>query len=149
METAYGNINHPLQRFCLVCTSIGVLKDQVLDELTKINDSYVDITENFFGFSQTTNVLIEEMQNFVNEQKNLHDLWKSYKHSFDALNSEINDGITTYSNTVNQSLNDVFQQYDSSVSKVLGSFKSTLDEFNEKIEELQEVLEQYIGSEIT
>lgn len=143
METVYGNINQSIAEISSSFdSSIAVLKDQVLNELSKINDSYVDITENFVGFSQTTNVFIEEMQEFVQEQKNLHDLWNSYKHSFDALNSEINQGISTYSNTVNQSLNEIFQQYDSSVSKVLGNFKSTLDEFNDNIEELHDVVQK-------
>lgn len=149
METAYGNINQSIAEVSASFdSSIAILKDQVLDELAKINDSYVDITENFLGFTQTSNALMDEMRYFVNGQKELYNLWDSYKQSFDALNSEINEGITTYSNTVSQSLRDVFQQYDSSVSNVLGSFKSTLDEFNENIEDLNEVLQQNLGSEV-
>lgn len=149
METVYGNINDSIKDVSAAFdSSIEVLKEQVLNQLNEINGAYTDITQNLQDFSKTTNIFIDEMRDFVGEQKDLHELWNSYKHSFDALNTEINEGITTYSNTINQSLHDVFQQYDSSVSRVLGSFKSTIDEFNENIEDLNEALQRQFASEI-
>lgn len=149
METAYGNINQSIAEVSASFdNSIGVLKDQVLNGLTEINESYVEIAENLQGFSHTTNIFIDEMKEYVDEQKGLHDLWSSYKHSFDALNSEINDGLSTYTNTVKQSLRDTFEQYDSSVSKILGNFNSTLDELNETIDNFHEVLQEHFNSEI-
>jgi predicted nuclease with TOPRIM domain len=149
LESTYDNINLSIAEISATFDhSMGVLGDEVTNQLTTINDSYIDIAEKLQVFSQETNVFIDEMKDFVGEQRNLHNLWNGYKSSFDSLNQEINEGITNYSTTVSLSLRDIFAQYDESVTRVLSSFKSTLDEFNDNIEYLHEVLENHLSAEI-
>jgi len=114
----------------------------VSNDLREINDQYVVVVKNLNGFSEKSDKLVEQLAIFTDTNQGYVQLWGDYKESFDNLNQEINKGVVDYTSNVRQGLQNLFKDYDDHISKVLGEFKATIENFGNSIEELNEILDE-------
>lgn len=120
----------------------------VSNDLREINDQYVVIVKNLNGFSEKSDKLVDQLSNFTDTNQGYVQLWGDYKESFDKLNLEINNGVKDYQSNIREGLQNLFKDYDDHISKVLSEFKSTIDNFQDSLEELTEILDHQNLTEV-
>lgn len=140
LQEHYDSINGSIDGvFGVLNMSVEQLKEDVLGNIREVNEQFFDITGQLNVFTKTSSNLTLSFQEFAASQESSQVLWKTYKESFDSLNTEIKDGVTDYTINVKNSLSDIFKQYDDHISSVLGSFDNSIEQLKETIEELSEV----------
>jgi ABC-type transporter Mla subunit MlaD len=143
LENHYDKINDSMEGvFGILNNSVEQLKEDVLQNLTRINNQYLDITQQLNDFSEASGTISLSFKEFAATQEKAQSLWTSYKDSFDELNSNMKEGITDYTANVRNGLNDIFRQYDEHITNVLSNLSNTMQELNDNIEELSEVYEK-------
>ncbi|AGB41055.1 hypothetical protein Halha_1101 [Halobacteroides halobius DSM 5150] len=120
--------------------TVEQLEDNVLGYLDNINQNYDHISKQLNQFGQQSNQLIESLKNFSSTQQQAHDLWKSYKDSFDNLNQELEEGVVEYTSNVRSGVNNILGDYDSHIENVLENFNATINQFTDTLEELNDML---------
>ncbi|MGM0502890.1 MAG: anti-phage ZorAB system protein ZorA [Bacillota bacterium] len=120
--------------------TVDKLDNNVLENLDDINQNYNHISEQLNEFSQQSTELINSLQEFSSTQQAAHDLWKSYKDSFDNLNQELEEGVVEYTSNVRSGVNNILGEYDSHIENVLENFNATINQFTDTVEELNDLL---------
>ncbi|MGV8984549.1 anti-phage ZorAB system protein ZorA [Clostridium sp.] len=148
LQEHYNSINGSIDGvFGVLNISVEQLKEDVLGNIGKVNEQFLDIAGQLNAFTKTSSNLTLSFQEFASSQESSQTLWKTYKESFDDLNTEIKDGVTDYTINVKNSLSDIFKQYDDHISSVLGSFDNSIEQLRETIEELSEVNSEEVKGE--
>lgn len=148
LQEHYNSINGSIEGvFGVLSTSVEQIKEDVIGNIREVNEQFLDITGQLNMFTKTSSNLTLSFQEFASSQESSQTLWKTYKESFDSLNTEIKDGVTDYTINVKNSLSDIFKQYDDHISSVLGSFDNSIEQLRETIEELSEVNSEEIKGE--
>lgn len=148
LQEHYNSINGSIEGvFGVLSTSVEQIKEDVIGNIREVNEQFLDITGQLNMFTKTSSNLTLSFQEFATSQQSSQTLWKTYKESFDSLNTEIKDGVTDYTINVKNSLSDIFKQYDDHISSVLGSFDNSIEQLRETIEELSEVNSEEIKGE--
>lgn len=143
LENHYNNINGSLEGvFKILNTSVEQLKGDVINNLDKINNQYLDIVAKLSNFSSSSERITLSFMEFAATQEKSQRLWSSYKESFDSLNDTIKDGVNDYTINVRNGLDEIFRQYDEHISKVLSNLSATMEELNDSIEELGDIYER-------
>jgi hypothetical protein len=140
LQEHYNSINGSIEGvFGVLNVSVGQLNEEVLGNIRKVNEQFLDITGQLNNFTNVSSNLTVSFQEFAATQDISQTLWKTYKESFDGLNTEIKDGVTDYTVNVKNGLSDIFKQYDEHISSVLGNLNSSIEQLKETIEELSDV----------
>lgn len=148
LGNTHENISISIQGLATSLTeSINNLKMSLVD-LQDINNQYTEIMRNIAGFSQKSDNLVNQLALFSDTNQRTVQLWENYKESFDKLNQEVNKGVEDYTLNVREGLQNLFQDYDEHISKVLSEFKSTIENFQGSIDELNDILDQQNLKEI-
>jgi ABC-type transporter Mla subunit MlaD len=141
LEEHYETINTTLGvTFSDLEDTVDHLEDKVITNLSNINQNYDHISDQLNEFSHQSNQLIDSLQQFSSTQQEAHDLWKSYKDSFDNLNQELEEGVVEYTSNVRTGVNNILGEYDSHIENVLENFNATINQFTDTIEELNDML---------
>lgn len=145
LDRYYNTINNSIgTTFSTFDKSMNQFKNEIMEDLTNINSKYNDIATRLDKFSENSMEFTEKFKEFSEAQQVSQEIWKSYKDSFDNLNEEITEGVKDYTVAVRGGLNDIFKQYDDSITNAFEKIRNLTETLNDSVEQLTEFYENKV-----
>lgn len=132
IDTNVKNANDKLLK------TIEALDNNILARIDSTGDKFTKVLDGLDKFQNNSNEMIEKIERFAKVEERTVELWDNYDKSFTSLNRLLNEGVENYTKNVSSGVNNLFSQYDASISNAIVSLRKMIEILNSSVESIAE-----------